>query len=442
MSSKANKEVNAGNSDTETLQSVSLSEPAKSNSENLEREPAVDASDDDDDLVMSTSEQEQKQQDTESASTSNSKTGTATTGQQENKKTEALAAGRSFHLPASGTEVYIAAPHNKTDTTSTATEATEYKQEHISTESDLLAILLTNSLGISSKNNLALAHLYADRLGCQVVMPDLFEGDPVTTGGNVLEEDEVAAEETGAADTASTTAAPSTDDQPKGHHRKSSLLSQVKTFAVSTVKGFLEDMWAAKHTPEQVLPIVQSTVVELISVYKPRKVVVIGYSFGARYVVPLLAAKPPQFVAAQWASSSSNGAPATDDTSATKEGENAYDRIVCGAVIHPSLLDPADFQHVVKPVHLVYSKDDELLPEPIIRDSLRTLDERKTAAGSASPAPFETTVYDNDAERKANPAVESLPHGFAVPGDYPPSVVGDRPQRVFSVITSWISEHL
>lgn len=423
MSSKLNDD------DTETLQSVNLTESSDIRLDSGDESGAGSEADDNyDDLIIPSPAYNPEQP-------------PSSTRAQDSHKPDVPAsktpAGRSFHLPASGTEVYMAEPRNGSGETRDA-----------AANPDLLVILLTNSLGITSRNNLALAHLYADRLGCPVAVPDLFEGEPVTTGGAVLHEDGNDAEArdaqqpavelspAGAALAARDAARAQTGSAVNGATApKRSLLSLVKTFAVSTVKGFLEDMWAARHTAEHTLPIVQQTVVELISVYRPAKVVVVGYSFGARYVVKLLTASPPQFVAAQWASGSGNGS-----SGSAAEASNAYDRILCGAVIHPSLLEPADFKDVVKPLYLVYSKDDELLPESLVHAGLRVLDER----GGSTPttAPVETTVYDNDTERAANPAVQPLPHGFAVPGDYPAAIVGDRPQRVFSVVTSWISEHL
>lgn len=309
--------------------------------------------------------------------------------------------GKTKRLPRTGTQVYI------------VNDGTE---EGINADNPgIMVVLLTNSLGLASANNKRLADKYASKLGCIVAMPDLFQGEPVPTGGAILDDgkDEGSARETQEESLRE-------DDTAAVHsganqNTEGSLLLQVKTFAVSTVKGFLEDMWAARHTFSHTLPILHGTLQELTETYKPRKVVVVGYSFGAKYVLPLI----------------SSGFTTSE--------------IMCGAVIHPSLLEPRDFKRVEKPLHLVYSKDDDLLPEEVVRRGLQILADRQKKDNNESEnhaEEVEVTVYDNSAERAADINALPLPHGFAVPGDYPVNIVGDRPQKVFSVVTAWIAEHL
>lgn len=403
-------------------------------------------------------------------------TATATTPPPPPPPPSTATAGRTFYLPASSTEIYLAgyqpppAPLGKDE----HQQQTATAGNTANNTTNTLVILLTNSLGISSKNNRALADRFAEKLGCLVAMPDLFEDDPVTTGGAVLHDDEeeensyndnrrenkyeneelighadantntsaTTSAATGAGAGAGATSATGATANTNKH--KKSLLSLVKTFAISTVKGFLEDMWTAKHTFDHTLPILETTVTELLTVYQPQKVAVVGYSFGAKYVLHLLNEGPalPEGPASRWASAAEDlttrgqqGPTTTTTTSAAIP--NLYKKIVCGAVIHPSLLEPSDFENVIKPVHLVYAKDDDLLPESIVRKGLQLLDDRnKSLAGDV-----ETTVYDNQVER-ANYGAQPLPHGFAVPGDYPSSIVGDRADQVFNVVTAWVSEHL
>lgn len=286
-------------------------------------------------------------------------------------------------------------------------------------DSSRMLVLLTNSLGLESTNNLLLADRYADRLRCLVVVPDLFGGDPIPAGAAQTAAEMAhagaATGQDGASNSSSSAVTPAPAPAP-------SLIFRVKSLAVSLVKGFVEDMWAARHTYDKTMPVVRGAVLELVAAYAPRKIAVVGYSFGARYALRLLA-PPPGFQNRAWAG---------DET----------DAVTCGAVVHPSLLqgtpgaDPggapgADFAGVNKPVFLVYSKDDELLPEATIKHGLRVLAENNVEV--------ETAVYDNDKERAATPGLEPLPHGFAVPGDYPQDVVGDRPDNVFNLVASWIS---
>lgn len=295
--------------------------------------------------------------------------------------------GKNIHLPNTGTEVYL-------------------NTAHVGTDSTAMVILLTNSLGIKSTNNLHLADQFAAKLGCTVAMPDIFEGDPVPTGGAILDDEVNMAQSPVSTEQ---TAAPSSV----------SMLVHIKSFAVSAVKGFLEDMWAARHSLSHTLPLIESAVQELLDVYKPSQVVVVGYSFGAKYVLHLL--------------SSSNS---------SSKSTSSFDAIKCGVAVHPSLLEASDSKDVTKPLHLVYAKDDDLLPEPLVRKALQVLADRTLDSESTYHAEVETTVYDNETERAVDSTILPLPHGFAVPGDYPASIVGDRPEKVFRVITAWISEHL
>lgn len=321
-------------------------------------------------------------------------------------------AGRTFHLPATGTAVYTAGQPQ---------------------ESKTMVILLTNSLGLTSINNRRLADRVSAKLGCAVVVPDLFEGEPVTTGGAVLEDGSGVEPSVAGAIAATAEAAIRSQDPQQQNPRQPSLLSLVKTFAVSTVKGFLEDMWSARHTFEHTLPLVQATVTEILSVYHPEKVAVLGYSFGAKYALHLLSKDlPAKYKAQQWADKSSTTS--TDGSSSETAPNGLLDCLKCGVVVHPSLLEASDFKDVVKPVHIIYGKDDELLSEDLIRKGLHVLSEKEPTV------PVETTVYDNEAERAQG--AQPLPHGFAVPGDYPESIVGDLPDKVFSVVTAWISENL
>lgn len=317
--------------------------------------------------------------------------------------------GKTFQLHGTGAEVYM--------TNGGISEAGKSRK---------MVILLTNSLGLSSSNNLYLADRFARSLGCLVAVPDLFEGDPVTTGGAVLEPSTPTVP-TPVANSASESTGPF------------SFLNQVKTFVVSTAKGFLEDMWSARHTFSHTLPIVQDTTSELLAVYKPARVAIVGYSFGAKYVLHLLSLAPPELPAGYDPTSWT----ASDDAlrEADSGDSDEYENIVCGVIVHPSLLDPKDFAHVAKPAHLIYGRDDELLPDTLVRKSIRELEANKRKNGDIQGrAVLTTTVFDNERERKESGNVEPLPHGFAVPGDYPEEVVGDRPNQVFELAVDYIRQ--
>ncbi|VVT43738.1 uncharacterized protein SAPINGB_P000123 [Magnusiomyces paraingens] len=289
-----------------------------------------------------------------------------------------------------------------------------------------LLVLLTNSRGLASPHNLRLADRFADRLGCLVVIPDLLDGDAVTSTAE------------SASDLATSSKHHNHHNTPankESHDSATSLLSRFKMAAVSLASSFMHDMWVAKHSTERTLPLLRAHMLDLITVYRPARVAVVGYSFGGKYALHA-AAPPPGFQDGAWAA-------------------DEVDTIVCAAAVHPSLLEGApgsstkvngdgddsgaqfDFGRIRKPVLLVYSKNDDLLPAPVVAKALRVLNENNV--------PVETAVYDNEDERNAHlddEEVPPLPHGFAVPGDYPESVVGDRPESVFNLVATWVGEHL
>lgn len=328
---------------------------------------------------------------------------------------DSIAIGKTFKLVNSKTQVYTTrGPPGPITPRDNDDMATGNNQDN--NNNNVLVILLTNSLGLGSENNLKLADRYARALNATVVVPDLFDGDPVA---NILEQSEQTSAQQQQAEINS--------------QAPVSLLSKVKFMVASTVKGFFDDMWAAKHAFETTNQRLAQTLHELVfETYKPTKVVLVGYSFGAKYVLHYL----------------QSAAAATTNSNERVLAE----RIVCGACVHPSLLEPLDFAAIEKPLYFVYSRDDDLLPEATVRKCFEVHEDQHGAG-----VKIETAVYDNAAEQNAASAATTsdgsnnsddaggllpLPHGFAVPGDYPRSVVGDRPDQVFRMLVSWIREHL
>uniref|UniRef100_A0A060T8W7 ARAD1C32978p n=1 Tax=Blastobotrys adeninivorans TaxID=409370 RepID=A0A060T8W7_BLAAD len=266
--------------------------------------------------------------------------------------------GQKFVLSETGTEVYVTKSESK---------------------AKKLAILLTNSLGLASVNNLRLADQYAEVLKFPVVVPDLFDKDPIP-----IDREQAVNQVSEPADS-------------------SSLLASFKVKAANTVKGFLDEMWLAKHTYERTAPQLSATIAEIVEVFKPEMVAVIGYSFGGRYVLNLLEGHE------------SNAWSADEDL------------VAVGATIHPSLVKASDFAKVTKPLLMVSAANDPLLPDNVIRQGVGQLQENNVE--------FDTIT-------KANEEGEDLPHGFAVPGDYPESVVGEKPREVVEAVARWIMEHL
>lgn len=291
--------------------------------------------------------------------------------------------GQKFVLNGSGTEVYVT--------------------EQPAKGADRIVILLTNSLGLASENNLKLADNLAQRLACPVVVPDLFGRDPIKVSGADMPPDPTVEEDAGA---------PSSGK---------SALGQLKAFAVNMVKGFMDEMWLAKHTFDRTYPHLAETVSELIQVYKPRKIGVIGYSFGGRYVLRLL-----------------------HDEKHNEWSSDEY-LVTVGASINPSLLEESDFDKVGKPLLVVHSAHDSVLKEDVISAGVAQLKAHNVDIETKLIEGLEPEMSeDGQSHSDVNLASKaiSLPHGFAVPGDYPKSVVGDRPEQVMEAVVSFISKHM
>lgn len=265
--------------------------------------------------------------------------------------------GQKFELSEAGVEVYV----------------THSPKNH-----GKLVVLLTNSLGLASRNNLKLADTYAEMLNCPVIVPDLFDKDPLRpTAKDVPEVTEA--------------------DLTSGFS-----LSKVKALAVSAVKGFMDEMWVAKHTFDRTYPKLCSAMSEIVQLYKPSSIGVIGYSFGGRYALRLLEAQQ------------------------TDEWSYDEDLVAVGASIHPSLVEADDFACVAKPLIFVYPAQDPVAPDTFILRNLRALEEKRVE--------LEHHVFDSEDG--------PLPHGFAVPGDYSDDIVGSRPREVIELVSSFLRSRL
>ncbi|KAF5107504.1 hypothetical protein DV453_003034 [Geotrichum candidum] len=400
------------------LDSVSLGDTSAVRDESPISEDHALLSDDDDDLIIETPQEPTTLHTDEptgpSGGRNNISAGIGGGTARRSSRRDSIAIGKTFKLVNSKTQVYTTrGPPGPITPRDNDDMATENNQDN---NNNVLVILLTNSLGLGSENNLKLADRYVRALNVTVVVPDLFDGDPVA---NILEQSEQTSAQQQQAEINS--------------QAPVSLLSKVKFMVASTVKGFFDDMWAAKHAFETTNQRLAQTLHELVfETYKPTKVVLVGYSFGAKYVLHYL----------------QSAAAATTNSNERVLAE----RIVCGACVHPSLLEPLDFAAIEKPLYFVYSRDDDLLPEATVRKCFEVHEDQHGAG-----VKIETAVYDNAAEQNAASAATTsdgsnnsddaggllpLPHGFAVPGDYPRSVVGDRPDQVFRMLVSWIREHL
>lgn len=296
-------------------------------------------------------------------------------------------AGEKFRLSESQTEVYVTHSPNK-----------KYKK---------IVILLSNSLGLKSVNNLKLADLYAERLKCPVILPDLFDGDPILT--SATEVDAMLDDESGPSDAADEEENIGTTQKPAFKWSKLFTVSGLKKLAVDFSKGFVDEMWLARHTYDKTYPHITAVVSEIVQIYGPQSMGVIGYSFGGKYAMSFLEKAK------------------NDDWSSDE------DLVTVGAAIHPTLVEAKDFDLVNKPFMLIYAKNDELFPDSLVRQGIANLRDRNVEFSSN---PFEASIHDGHEK------VTKLPHGFAVPGDYPEEIVADRPSQAVNLVASWIGEHM
>lgn len=273
--------------------------------------------------------------------------------------------GQKFTLSGTLAEVYISDVHRQLKTNGSAR----------------IVVLLTNSLGLASANNLRLADQYSEKLKCAVIVPDLFDKDPIKTSGAEVPESQLVSQ-----------------------NKISLSLTNIKSWAINAVKGFMDEMWLARHTFEHTYPLITNVLAEIIQIYRPISLVLVGYSFGARYVFRLLEDR-------------------NNDAWSSEE-----DVVTAGVAINPTLASLDDFRTAAKPVFLVYSQDDELLRQPLIDLAVsiwknKDVEHSTLACGNSSTG-------------------QPLPHGFAVPRDYPESVVGDWPLQVTDKVSQWVQEHL
>jgi dienelactone hydrolase len=247
--------------------------------------------------------------------------------------------------------------------------------------SSKIVILLTNSLGLESDNNLRLADTYSQKLQCPVIVPDLFDKDPIKTSGAEVPDNDLVS-----------------------GNKISLSLDNVKSWAINAVKGFMDEMWLAKHTFEHTYPQVTNILAEIVQIYRPISLVVIGYAFGARYVFRLLEDR-------------------NNDAWSSEE-----DLISAGVAINPSLATLDDLRAASKPIFLAHSSNDELLDQGLL--------DRAISIWKNKNVDYSTLTCTGPSDGVP------LPHGFAVPGDYPSTVVGDWPSQVVDQVVKWIQEHL
>ncbi|KAI9888735.1 MAG: hypothetical protein M1814_006467 [Vezdaea aestivalis] len=253
-----------------------------------------------------------------------------------------------------------------------------------------LLLLLTNGVGIKSKNNQLQADKFAGE-GFLVLMPDLFGGDTLT-----------------APNTATAPAADSED--------LTSTIEQIKLRATAvvtqTAKAFAIDMWLARNTPEKVIPILEKVIAEAKGEFADAisfggGIYAVGYCFGGKFVLSLCG-RP------------SNQQHIPKDI---EEGVLAEESplVKAGALAHGTLVTIEDIQGVISPVSLICINDDQLFPDEVREEGVKFLKENKI--------PHEVEIYPN------------VPHGFAVLGQYEDRAIQEAQNRAFDRMLAWIKAH-
>ncbi|KAK9366048.1 hypothetical protein V1509DRAFT_631095 [Lipomyces kononenkoae] len=312
-------------------------------------------------------------------------------------------------LPDTQERVYVSKPPWEDKLSADREDQTHDASEEIQGFSILL--LLTNGLGIESVNNQLLADEFA-REGYFVVMPDLFSSDPNSPVPNMQQQ------------------------QP------GSLLARVKSLAVSSAAGFMTDMWVARHTEERTWPMLVNMVEEIVDLYRPRDMCVVGYSFGGKYALKMLQLPISASATSEQSSmSASPPVPTTgDDPAATQLTDSSQPisastmplnvnlsnpswarLILTGIICHPSLVEPKDFVGIKKPVLIIAVQNDPLFPIELIQTAAKELNKNTVF--------HDVKWYDH-----------KLPHGFAVKGDYPSDnrMISENQAHAHREIVSWI----
>ncbi|CCX32941.1 Similar to Protein AIM2; acc. no. P39721 [Pyronema omphalodes CBS 100304] len=159
-------------------------------------------------------------------------------------------------------------------------------------------------------------------------------------------------------------------------------------------KGFLLDMWLARHTPVNTDPIIDNVLKHLEETYSEGKgyktshgIRVVGYCFGGKYALRLAA---------------------RDDVNAV-------------AIAHGTMMAIEDFKMAKKPVTLACAENDPMLADELREAGVKVLQESNVV--------HEVKTYQN------------VPHGFSVYGNYSDSHIKSSQEQVFKQFVDFLGEH-
>ncbi|KAE9377923.1 alpha/beta-hydrolase [Stipitochalara longipes BDJ] len=246
-----------------------------------------------------------------------------------------------------------------------------------------LLLFLSSGTGLHSENSQIQADLYA-REGYLVVLPDMFNNDPIPGSATYEEE------------------------------KDPSWIEQVKMRLADTSKSFLIDMWLARQTPEKVLPILHKVIDAAKdefadAVANGGGIYSVGYCFGGRMTL-LLAGEKPDTVA--W------GQPVKDEEAGVVK-KGPY--IKAGAIAHATLVGKEDFEGTKSPLAFICVENDQLFDEEVREYG-------------------EKYLKENNVEHEFK-TYSGVPHGFGVIGEYEDAKIKSAQVEAFDQMLAWLKAH-
>lgn len=246
-----------------------------------------------------------------------------------------------------------------------------------------LLLYLSGGTGLHSENSQIQADIYA-REGYLVVLPDMFNNDPIPGSATYEEE------------------------------KDPSWIEQVKMRLADTSKSFLIDMWLARQTPEKVLPILHKVIDAAKDEFADAianggGIYSVGYCFGGRMTL-LLAGEKPDTVA--WGQQVKD-----EEAGVVKKGPY----IKAGAIAHATLVGKEDFEGTKSPLAFICVENDQLFDEEVREYG-------------------EKYLKENNVENEFK-TYSGVPHGFGVVGEYEDAKIKTAQAEAFDQMLAWLKAH-
>jgi len=246
-----------------------------------------------------------------------------------------------------------------------------------------LLLFLTGATGLHSENNQIQADRYAKE-GFLVVLPDMFENDPLPGSATYQEE------------------------------KDTSIIEQIKMRAAETAKSFLIDMWLARQTPEKVLPIIHKVIDAAKdefadAVANGGGIYSVGYCFGGRMTLLLAGEKPDPVLWGQQVKD--------EEAGVVKKGPY----IKAGAIAHATLVSKEDFEGTKSPLAFICVENDQLFDEDVREHGEKYLKENNVES--------EFKTYSG------------VPHGFGIVGEYEDAKIKVAQAEAFDQMLGWLQAH-